>query len=109
MTKFFSLQFQLGLIGLVLLAVSPALNSPLAPGITVAASEPGFGVIGDSNSDEYRADDNRGGLYAATTFNWVEQLVAQRRCSLAHGGVGANPVEQDISIIGPDPGQRLNA
>ena len=38
----------------------------------------GIGVIGDSNSDEYRANDNRGGKYADTTFNWLE-LLAQAR------------------------------
>ncbi|HRN96813.1 MAG TPA: hypothetical protein PLD54_05190, partial [Candidatus Levybacteria bacterium] len=38
--------------------------------------EDGFGVIGDSGSDEYRADDNRAGSspYAATTLSWVELL-----------------------------------
>lgn len=36
-------------------------------------------VMGDSVSDEYRApEDNRGGQYAATTFNWLEQLVKYR-------------------------------
>jgi len=34
-----------------------------------------LGVMGDSISDEYRADDNRGGAYAATTLNWLELLV----------------------------------
>lgn len=38
----------------------------------------GFGVLGDSGSDEYRADDNRGGGYSATTFNWLELLVRYR-------------------------------
>jgi hypothetical protein len=38
----------------------------------------GFGVMGDSSSDEFRADDNRGGVYAATTLNWVELLVRYR-------------------------------
>jgi hypothetical protein len=38
----------------------------------------GIGVMGDSNSDEYRANDNRGGKYADTTFSWVE-LLAQAR------------------------------
>jgi len=28
-------------------------------------------VLGDSFTDEYRADDNRGGTYAANTFNWL--------------------------------------
>ena len=38
----------------------------------------GIGVMGDSNSDEYRSNDNRGGKYADTTFSWVE-LLAQAR------------------------------
>jgi hypothetical protein len=40
--------------------------------------------MGDSASDEYRADDNRGGAYAATTLNWLELLVR-------HRGVNAGP------------------
>jgi hypothetical protein len=49
----------------------------------------GLGVIGDSNSDECRADDNRagnsyGGIYAPTTLNWLELLVNKR-------GVNAGP------------------
>ncbi len=39
----------------------------------------GIGVIGDSQSDEYQADDARGYEYAPTTLNWVEQLVKSRR------------------------------
>lgn len=38
----------------------------------------GIGIIGDSNSDEYRADDNRGGSYTSTTLNWAEQLAQSR-------------------------------
>ena len=38
----------------------------------------GIGVIGDSQSDEYQADDARGYEYAPTTINWVEQLVKSR-------------------------------
>jgi hypothetical protein len=38
----------------------------------------GIAVIGDSNADEYRANDNRGGAYSATTLNWVEQLTRYR-------------------------------
>src|SRR5688572_10558042 len=91
MAKFFSSQFQVGLVLLVLLAASTALNSLLAPGITVAAPEPGFGVMGDSNTDEYRADDNRGGFYAATTLNWVEQLVARRRLQFGPWGSWGEP------------------
>ena len=40
--------------------------------------------MGDSASDEYRADDNRGGAYAGTTLNWLELLVR-------HRGVNAGP------------------
>lgn len=38
----------------------------------------GIGVIGDSLSDEYQADDTRGYEYAPTTLNWIEQLVKSR-------------------------------
>jgi hypothetical protein len=51
----------------------------------------GFGVLGDSNSDEYRADDNRGGSYAATTFNWVELLVNVRGLVFGPWGSRARP------------------
>lgn len=38
------------------------------------------GILGDSNSDEYRADDNRAGgtPYEATTLSWVELLANNR-------------------------------
>lgn len=49
----------------------------------------GFGVLGDSNADEYRADDDRGGAYAATTLNWVE-LLRQRR-GVDFGEWGSRP------------------
>lgn len=38
----------------------------------------GIGVIGDSQSDEYRSDDNRGSNYSNATFNWVEILAQER-------------------------------
>lgn len=38
----------------------------------------GIGVIGDSLSDEYQADDLRGYSYSPTTLNWIEQLVKNR-------------------------------
>ena len=34
----------------------------------------GIGILGDSLSDEYQADDARGGEYAQNTYNWVEQI-----------------------------------
>lgn len=45
--------------------------------------------MGDSDSDEYRADDDRGGKYRATTLNWVEQLALFR--GLNFGCWGARP------------------
>lgn len=36
-----------------------------------------LGILGDSSSDEYRADDNRGGQWPA--YNWVEQLALTNR------------------------------
>lgn len=54
------------------------LNS-LTPQITPTPIQiKGIGVIGDSLSDEYRADDNRGQTYALTTLNWVEILQKTR-------------------------------
>jgi lysophospholipase L1-like esterase len=38
----------------------------------------GIAVIGDSQSDEYRADDARGFTYSETTRNWVELLADKR-------------------------------
>ncbi|MCK8516794.1 SGNH/GDSL hydrolase family protein [Methylonatrum kenyense] len=37
-----------------------------------------IGVMGDSNSDEYRADDNRGGAFSEVTLNWVEIMQRTR-------------------------------
>ena len=51
----------------------------------------GIGILGDSNSDEYRADDNRGAEYASVTFNWVEQLVLRRGLNFGTWGMRASP------------------
>jgi phospholipase/lecithinase/hemolysin len=51
----------------------------------------GVGILGDSSSDEYRADDNRGGTYAATTFNWVELLVQNRGLNFGEWGTWGEP------------------
>ncbi len=47
-----------------------------------------IGIIGDSNSDEYRADDNRAGgtQYAATTLSWDELLVTKKGFDLGVWG-----------------------
>ncbi len=37
-----------------------------------------LGILGDSSSDEFRGDDDRGGAYASTTRNWLELLVRYR-------------------------------
>lgn len=52
---------------------------------------PGIGVLGDSNSDEYRADDQRGGNYGETTFNWVEQLAKTRGLNFGTWGSWGEP------------------
>jgi hypothetical protein len=57
----------------------PADGGEVIPDGGVGASvDGGFAILGDSNSDEYRADDDRGGAYASVTFNWMEQLVMAR-------------------------------
>jgi len=51
----------------------------------------GVGILGDSSSDEFRADDNRGGSYSATTLNWAELLVTYRSLNLGAWGVRSEP------------------
>lgn len=61
---------------------------------SVLAAEPvlqGIGVMSDSSSDEYRADDNRGGTYSATTLNWVELLVRYRGLNFGPWGSWGGP------------------
>ena len=45
-----------------------------------------LGIMGDSASDEYRADDNRGGQYASTTLSWGEQLQRYRGVDIGQWG-----------------------
>jgi hypothetical protein len=51
----------------------------------------GFGILGDSNSDEYRADDQRGGEFAETTLSWMEQLVVKRELNFGPWGTWDEP------------------
>jgi len=51
----------------------------------------GIGILGDSNSDEYRANDNRGAEYSATTFNWVELLANKRNLNFGPWGSWGEP------------------
>lgn len=52
-----------------------------------------IGVLGDSNSDEYRADDNRAGgtPYAATTLNWLELAQRYRGVDVGTWGSRSEP------------------
>jgi hypothetical protein len=52
----------------------------------------GIGVLGDSNSDEYRAEDQRGGrTYGPVTLNWIEQLVLNRNLNFGEWGSWGEP------------------
>lgn len=51
----------------------------------------GVAVLGDSQSDEYRADDSRGSTYASTTVNWVELLANYRKVNFGQWGVWDEP------------------
>lgn len=70
--------------------------SPTSPAATPLAMEApaslgGIGILGDSTSDEYQADDARGGDYAAQTFGWVEQLVKNRNLNFGVWGSWGEP------------------
>jgi hypothetical protein len=75
-----------GVMFILALTVPALLARPVA-----VQTATGFAVIGDSASDEYRADDNRGGAYAATTFNWLELLVRYRGLNVGPWGSRAEP------------------
>ena len=52
----------------------------------------GFGVLGDSNSDEYRADDDRGSEpWRETTLNFVELLARHRGLDFGPWGTRPEP------------------
>lgn len=60
----------------------------------IAAAAPlTLGILGDSNTDEYRADDNRAGStqYASTTLNWAELLVNKRGVNIGTWGTWGEP------------------
>ncbi len=71
------------------------------------------GVIGDSTSDEYRADDNRGGAYGAITFNWIEQLVKFRNINFGQystwGGFRRTGYEYNFARSGATTKSALDA
>ena len=51
----------------------------------------GVAILGDSFFDEYRADNNRGGAYAAGTFNAAELMVRLRGLNLGSWGTWGEP------------------
>ncbi len=51
----------------------------------------GLGILGDSQSDEYRADDNRGANFPSTTQNWVEILANERNVNVGEWGIWNEP------------------
>lgn len=64
----------------------------LVPSVTPAPiAMKGMAVLGDSQSDEYRADDWRGGNYGETTRNWVELLARYRGVNAGEWGSWGEP------------------
>lgn len=64
----------------------------LIPSVTPAPlTMKGIAVLGDSQSDEYRADDWRGSNYASTTYNWVEVLAKYRSINFGEWGSREEP------------------
>lgn len=63
------------------------IEDPEAPKTVLKA----IGVLGDSQSDEYRADDNRGANFPTTTLNWVEILAQERDVNFGEWSVWAEP------------------
>jgi phospholipase/lecithinase/hemolysin len=72
--------------------VAPPLETALPVEATDAGSlNVGIGIMGDSNSDEYRANDARGGEFSDTTLNWMEQLVLNRHLNFGEWGKWSEP------------------
>jgi Bacterial Ig domain/GDSL-like Lipase/Acylhydrolase family len=80
-----------GRLGLVLLVCGSLVLASHPRAAIGQAVVGGFAVMGDSSSDEYRADDNRGGAYAATTLNWIELLARYRGLDFGAWATRAEP------------------
>lgn len=74
------------LINLLFIILISALTIIVVPLVSAQSTAGAIGVLGDSSSDEYRADDNRGGAYSTVTFNWLEQLVKNRQLNFGEWG-----------------------
>lgn len=70
-----------------LVKIPPALEDAPRPTTQLV----GIGVMGDSNSDEYRGTDNRGGRWADTTLNWIELLARNRNLNFGEWGDWGEP------------------
>jgi len=96
-TALFSLSFVLLLGGITFTYYSPKTVIALIEKFIPVEEEvtpmqiKGIGIIGDSLSDEYRGDDNRGLTYASTTLNWVEQLEKFRNLNFGEWGSWEEP------------------
>lgn len=55
------------------------------------SSLPSIAIISDSSSDEYRAEDKRGGSYGATTLSWNELLFKYRNLDFGPWGTRSEP------------------
>lgn len=91
------MEFFIKLLKLSLLIASLFLSCFIifaTPANAIAKSETkikGIAVIGDSVSDEYQYDNNRGGKYKNTTLNWVELLSKYRDVNFGKVGDRESP------------------
>lgn len=99
-----------------LLAIFLISRTSTRSAITRTNAAPMFSVVavfGDSNADEYRADNNRGGVYGATTLNWVEQLAKFRSVNFGTyanwGGFRRTGYEYNFSLSGATTASALQA
>lgn len=80
-------------LGVVLAILILSYRNAFVPVDESAANTLGIniGILGDSGTDEYRADNNRGGVYANVTFNWLEQFVRNRGVNAGPWGTRSEP------------------
>lgn len=81
MKKNFAISFIFSILFLSFASISHAQSSLITH----------FGMLGDSITDEYRANDNRGGTYANRTYNWLEMLVMKRGFNVGAWGTRSEP------------------
>lgn len=84
------LYFWIGLFILIALVIGFAAQR-LPKFNAQAAVLSGVGFVSDSTTDEYRANDNRGGVYGTTTLNWMELLTKYRGLNTGAWGNWGEP------------------